>query len=221
MKSGLAAAAIFITFCLQATGGAVMTTDTANDFLPTFTGQQNADLDVRSADVAFNPATSMFSFSATQAGQIGTTAGEEFVFGLNRGRGTQRFQNETPAIGAGISFDSVMILQPNGTGEIIDLLTGGTEPLPAGSVKVSGNTIEATSIPASLVPSEGFQPQNFTWNFWPRVGMGDNSQVTDFVPNASNAVVSTTEVVVPAPGALLLGALGVCLAGWIRRRKIL
>ena len=194
MKSGLAVAAIFITLCLQATGGAVMVTDADNDFLPTYTGPRNADVDVRSAEVVFNQAASTFSFSATESGPIGTTPDEEFVFGLNRGRGTERFQSMTPAIGEDIVFDSVVILHPNGTGEVADLLTGGTEALPAGSVKISGNTIGATGVPASLIPSEGSQPRNFTWDFWPRVGMGSNTQVTDFVPDTTNAVVSETAV---------------------------
>ena len=72
--------------------------------------------------------------TGTVNGAVGTTTNGAWVWGLDRGQGTERFQ---PAFGAGVKFDSVVALFANQTGSFIDLIAG-TPPqaLPGGSVHV-------------------------------------------------------------------------------------
>ena len=190
---------------------AAFTVDPGGDFLPTFTGVRNGDLDVLSADVTFDGTT--FRLTATLAAPVGTTPSAVYVFGFDRGQGTERFVTGTPSIGAGVRFDSVVTLLPNLTGTVNTL--PGTAALAAGSVTVSGATISA-AVPASLLPSRGFAPGDYTWNLWPRdSGLTGNAAVSDFAPNASNAAVTST----PAPPAALAMAAGLGLLGLARRRR--
>lgn len=167
--------------------------DNDKDFLSTYTGPQNADLTPVSAQVTVNNASQQLQFSAVLAGNIGTTPGSGslssptplYVFGLNRGAGTQRFLSGSPSIGAGVYFDSVVVLNPNGTSEFIDFTNNKTTILPAGDIQFNGNQITA-SFPLSDFPSTGFAPNQYTWNFWPRYGLGANNQVADFLPDANN-----------------------------------
>jgi hypothetical protein len=78
-------------------------------------------------------------------------------------------------------------------------------------VQISGDTISAAALPLSLFPSTGLQPGDYTWNLWPRVGLGNNKQITDFAPDASNARVD-----VPAPTSSSL----LCLAALMMRRRV-
>src|SRR5262245_21013264 len=95
-------------------------TDAAGDFLPTFIGTPGGDLDVLSAGVLLS--NDRFRFSATLNGRIGTTPGGLYVFGLDRGAGTERFVSATPSVGQGIFFDSVLVISANGTGTFNDLV---------------------------------------------------------------------------------------------------
>ena len=192
--------------------------DAAGDFLPTFTGSANDDLDVLLADVALTPTS--FSFTATLNGAIGTTPGALYVFGLDRGQGAERFVAGSPSIGQGIFFDSVVVLRPDGTGTVADFINGNTQTnLAAGSVSVSGANLSGT-VPLSLLPSTGKPLDQYTWNLWPRVGVGSNSQISDFAPDAANARVSAAAAAVPEPGTAALALTGVLpLAGMALRRR--
>jgi hypothetical protein len=46
-------------------------------------------------------------------------------------------------------------------------------------------------------PSQGFKPEEYTLHLWPRLGVGSNTQLSDFAPDASNAAVPA----VPEPGS--------------------
>jgi hypothetical protein len=162
--------------------------DRAGDFLASFTGPRNPDLDVLRGEVSFDGAS--FTFQSTSAGPIGTTPGALFVWGVNRGAGTARF----PDIAPGVLFDAVVIAQADGTGRVVDLTATPPAPtvLPAGSVTINGNNI-TIRVPAALLPSKGFTPgREYTVNHWPRTGAGNNNQISDFAPDNSNVPVRIT-----------------------------
>jgi hypothetical protein len=191
------------TLLIPSEGRAVTIGDPVGDFLPTYTGIKGGDLDVISSQVSLNG--SQLFFSATLAAAVGTTPGALYVFGLDRGQGTQRFLASTPSVGAGVFFDSVVILNPNGTAQFTDNLNAANSiPALSGGSSISGNQISGT-FNISQFPSTGFAPSAYTWNLWPRVStIAGTPGISDFAPNASNASVS-----VPEPsdiGGLLVAA---------------
>jgi len=170
-----------------------------DNFLPTYTGPRVGDLDAFSSEVTLNTVTGTLAFTGTMTSPIGTTAGAFYVWGVNRGAGTERFVNGTPSVGAGVRFDSVVVLRPDGSGQVNNLLTGVNSVLTAGSVIISGSTISSVPLPISLFPSTGFEPVNYTWNLWPRVStVTGNAAISDFLPDASNAPLT----IVPEPASL-------------------
>ena len=200
---------------LGATAFAAPFIDAVGDFLPTYTGAQGGDLDVVSAEVFVNPLAGTFSVTATLNAPVGTTAGAFFVWGFDRGQGTERFVSGSPSVGQGVRFDSVLILRPDGTGQVNDLAGGGGGgALGAGQVVINGSTISTVDLPLTLLPTRGFAAPAYTWNLWPRLGtISGNAAISDFAPDASNAGVT----VVPAPAAgVLLGVAGVV---GLRRRR--
>ncbi len=189
--------------------------DPLGDFLPTYTGPRGGDLDVVFADVQL--IGGRLVFTGTMAGLIGTTPGALYVWGIDRGRGTERFVSGTPSVGAGIPFDSVLVLRPDGTGAFNDLINpaNSVASLAAGSVVIGGTSIIA-NLAASLFPSMGLPTERFTYNLWPRAGNG-NALISDFAPNASNILAQVTPVPEPSSLALLsLGGFALVAAG--RRR---
>lgn len=188
--------------------------DPAGDFLPTFTGPQNGDLDALAIEVVFNG--TQFLFSATLNGPVGTTDGAFYVWGIDRGAGQELFQAGTPPIGAGVLFDSVVVLDPDGDSFFFDILGGtGAAPIAAGAVDVAGNMISA-AVPLTLIPSLGLlPPDEYTFNLWPRFGLGENDGVADFLPDASNFAVT-----IPAPQAAGILGLGFAALFAFRRRAV-
>lgn len=160
--------------------------DATGDIRAAFTAApRNADLDVVRAEVSYDGTN--FVFESTSAGPIGTTPNALFVWGVNRGAGTARFGDIAP----GVLFDAVVIIRPDGTGQVNDLTAtpAVSTNLPAGSVSMSGGTLTAR-VPASLLPTKGLTPERYTVNLWPRVGAGNNNvQISDFAPDNGNAPV--------------------------------
>ena len=182
--------------------------DPIGDFLPSYTGAKNGDLDVVSSFVTYNAGSDTFFFSGTMNDAIGTTSTAFYVWGLDRGTGTARFG----ALADHVLFDSVVILRLDGSATV-NLLPGAT--VVAGAATFAGNTISA-SISGALLPGAGFAKSAYTWNLWPRdsVPVG-NAQISDFAPDNSNVAVAE----VPEPSTVALLALGLGALGWRAKRR--
>jgi len=189
--------------------------DPAGDFLPTYTGPQNGDVDVLSSEVFYNTKANTLTFTATFNGPVNTTPGALYVWGIDRGAGSELLLGGTPPIGGGIPFDSVFIAVPSAGVSLVNLLDGSAMTTVPG-LQVNGDSVAAT-ISASLFPSKGFAPSAYLWNLWPRVGSdnANNAEISDFAPD--NTIVPVTVTPEPASPTLLGLALGSML--WMRRRS--
>ena len=187
--------------------------DPADDFLSSYTGPHNGVLDVLSANVRFDQASSQLVFEATLNGAIGTSPHAVYIFGIDRGWGNvgnHVFQSGgppggLPKIGAGVTFDTVLVVTAGGAGSVTDLFYGGGHTLGAGSVAISGNTLTAVAPLSFFTPGIG-GPTSWGWNLWPRdINSLANVHVSDFAPDNSDALITA----VPEPGtwALLLAGL--------------
>ncbi len=154
--------------------------DRLGDFIPSYIGPRGPDLDVVTTQVRYNGVN--FNINATLNGAIGQTPGGVYVFGFQRGQGVARFGPIAP----GVLFDSVVVVMPNGTATVRDLVTGTATVLSPGSVVINGNSLSVT-VPVSLLPSQGLVTPRFGFNLWPRSGLTNNNQIADFAPDNSMA----------------------------------
>ena len=199
-----------VALAQPAEAGAI--TDPAGAFLSTYTGAKNGDLDVLSAFATYDGAN--FHIGATLNGAVGTTASSLYVFGFNRGAGTNNFS----AIGApGVVFDAVITLTGAGVTGGRDFVAGTTLTLPAGAATISGNSFQIT-VPGTLLPSEGLAPAAYGVNLWPRdATQVGNAAISDFAPDNSDFLIGAATV--PEPVSLSLLASGVSGAAVVRRRR--
>ncbi len=151
-------------------------------FYALYTGPQRPALDVIAATSHFGSSASVFTFSATMAGPVTGGAPNYYVLGLNRGGATNApFPGEPNVI-----FNAVVVvtIAADGTASSsVNLIPGGATPLPASALTVSGATI-TVAVPAASLPSTGAALSAYTWNLWPRSGLGGSAstQVASFAP---------------------------------------
>lgn len=216
----LKGAAALLAASLPLAGAAAATVaDAAGDFLDTYTGPENGDLDILSASAYFDGAS--FRLGATVNGAVGTTSNTLHVFGVNRGAGTALFAGMSPSTGAGILFDAVVVLFPDSVVRVVNFQAMGPPVITQlnNASKVNGNSLELLA-PLSLLGSRGFAAEDYQFSMWTRrriniaVDSG-NFEIGDFAPNASTFTASVPE---PATWAMLI--LGFGLIGTsIRRRR--
>ncbi len=191
-------------FCLAlaaSPAAAVAVTDPAGDFLGSFVGPHNADLDVTNFSVVFDGTN--FLIGGTLAGDILSADTPLYVIGVNTGTGAN-----APFGGIGepnVVFNQVVLITgATGTGAV------GKTPV---TTSITGNAFSVL-VPASLLPSTGFLPRQYGFNLWPRLGLGNNNQISDFAPQ--NALLSIAPVPEPSTWAMML--LGFAAVGAIMRR---
>jgi hypothetical protein len=176
--------------------------DPAGDFLPSFVGTHDADLDVLSFGVDYNAVTSQFLLTATLGGAIDPTKAGLYVIGVNTGTGLIH-----PFGGIGepnVLFNQVIVLQKTGAATI------GANPLTA---TISGDRF-SLFVPLSLLPTTGFAPDRYGFNLWPRNGLGNNNQISDFAPE-NRTLAAVPE---PATWAMMVAGFGL-LGGALRTRR--
>jgi hypothetical protein len=165
--------------------------DPQGDFLPTFTGPHNSDLDVRLAQVFYDAGAQTLTFQSQMWGTIGQTPTGFYVWGIDHGHGTEQFQAPTslPNTGAGVFFDQVVIVRPT------PQLSSFNLTAQIFTTTVLNDTISLT-VPISLVPATqpGDLPiERWSFNLWPRSGAGGNVVIADFAPDAANVLATVPE----------------------------
>lgn len=200
--------------------------------LGTFVGVAGADLDVRGASAFFN--SSSVILTAKMGDTIGKTAGGFYVWGVDTGSPIDFFKAEhdnpmfkdahgnlspDPLVGAGVDFDTFVVLSNTGTGSINYFdPSHPSQTLAAGSITISGDTISVVIPQSLLFATNGKDVSQFGYNIWPRNGGFRNDQVTDFAPDHSNFVAQP----VPEPATWAFLIAGFALVGSaMRRRRVL
>ena len=220
------AAAVLAAACcglaLPGLAQATTVTDAAGDLLPTLVTYEgdtsdHSDLDVISAS-ATRTADTVF-LSSTQVGNVGLTQDGIYVWGVDRGSGRDILNTGEHPVGAGVKFDTFIVLRQNGMGEInlIDFATGkiSTSALDLGAITISGATI-SVAIPLARLPSAGFAFAQYGYNVWPRyLNTAVNEHVSDFAPDNSTFTASVPE---PTTWALMIAGFGLA-GGMVRRRR--
>jgi len=200
MRRVLLAAGLALAVAAPATAATV--TDPTGDFLPSYAGPHDADLDVVSFNVAFDDVTDVFRLTAAMAGDIDPATPGLYAIGVNTGTGVI-----APFGGIGapnVIFNQVIAVQKSGAAVV------SGNPLTA---NIFGNVL-TIMVPLALLPSTGFAARDYGFNIWPRNGLGNNNQISDFAPN--NATLSAA---VPEPAGWALMIAGFGLAGGALRRR--
>jgi hypothetical protein len=166
--------------------------DPIGDFLPTYTGALDPGLDVVAHEVTL--LDDHLIFFGRMAGPIAPTQaiGGVYLIGLDRGRGTPRFRNGSPVVGPNVLFDSVLRINPNGTGAFTNIVSGGiVTTLDPADIRIDGDEFIA-SVPLSVLTPAATRPAcEWTYNVWPRNGVGQNVQISDLAPDDGNSPVHT------------------------------
>ena len=207
-----------VTLVMSATAASAAISDPAADFLLTYTGPTNGDVDIVSADVAFSGTA--FSFRETMNGLIGTTPNALYVWAVNRGAGIARPALAPPAIGSTLLWDAVVVMFADGTLRVVTFPAAGAPTITniVGGTAVAGNTLSG-NVAASLLPSTGFAPTAYTFELWSRVRVnaaadGLTSEIADLAPSAGPITAA-----VPEPATWLTMLLGFGLIGGVMRRR--
>jgi hypothetical protein len=221
-RSALTAAILAGALSLAAAARAETSfTESGTDFLQQFTDAHpaaaNPDLNVIAGSAVFDSAN--FRLTAQMAGTIGQTPGGLYVWGVDRGQGIEFFQTLPNPTGQGVSFDTFIALNTDGTGLLVNDFFDPTKAqkidLAPGAISILGDTISVL-VPLADLPSNGFDPSQFGFNIWPRLGgISSNDQIADFGPDNHNITAAS----VPEPASWALMILGVAAAGAVLRRR--
>ena len=235
----IAAAAAMVCAAMFAASAARATTvrdaTGAGDVLNGFDPVAHADLDVVSASGTYN-STTLF-LSSVQNGAVGTSAGNLYVWGIDRGAGQDTILAHTPgqpSLGNGVKFDAFVTFDSTGANDRLFLIEYNDDKsvksvtpgnFDSSWVTIDGNTI-SVAIPLSELPMTGdfTSPSQFGLNLWPRLGdTSTTAHIVDFAPNGleqdryGNPLFNPSAAPEPASWALMIGGFG--LAGAMLRRR--
>ena len=198
-KAGIAAAALvglFFSVPMHAkqavdNGESAWISDPVGDFLPVYTGPQDPGLDVIAHRVLVTKTRVIFC--GKMAGPIAPTQniGGLYIIGVDRGQGTPRFLANAPQIGPNVKWDSVVRINPNGTGLFNNIIAGGPTQIDPADITIDGDEF-SVSVPLSvMVPGATLPPEQWTYNLWPRNSavIGNNTAVPDLAPDDGNSPV--------------------------------
>jgi len=201
MKMAYRLATIASALLLAPAAQAATVVDAIGDFAPGYTGAA-ADLDVTSFSVEYNVATDIFTLGASMAGAIDPGTIGVYIIGVNTGTGTiAPFANlNAPEV----RFNQVVRVNKDGTASV-----GAT----ALTASITGNAF-SVAVSGALFASTGFAVKDYSWNLWPRTGVGAGTLVTDFSPD--NGMLTAA---VPEPSSWAMMAIGLAATGLALRSR--
>ena len=171
--------------------------DAVGDFLPGYTGPHDPGLDVVAHEVTL--LEDRVIFYGRMDGPIAPTQsiGGLYIIGVDRGLGTPRFAGREPVIGPNVLWDSVVRVNPNGTGLFNNVIAGIVTPLDPADIVIDGNEFTASVPLTVMLPASTRPPCEWTYNLWPRNSavIGNNAAVPDLAPDDGNSPVQTVPVV--------------------------
>jgi hypothetical protein len=155
-----------------------------------YTGPVRPAITALRAGGRYVAASQTWILDAQMAGPVFTGGPNFYVWGINRGGAAPAPFPDEP----NVVFDSVVSVTgdpANGTAltaSVTILKPAGGPAMPASAVLLAPDTIELT-IPLASLPPDGFAITAYTWNLWPRSGLGGTpaAQIASFIPQ--NAVV--------------------------------
>jgi hypothetical protein len=159
-------------------------------FYKDYTGPQRPAIDAVAADGAFVTATQTILLRAKMAGPVFDGGPNYYVWGFDRGGAAANaapFPDE-PAV----KFNAVLLVTAdpaNGAALTASInLLAGAPAQPVTATLTAADTLQV-SFAASLLPSTGFTPDKYTWNLWPRSGVGGTpaAQIASFIPEDTMA----------------------------------
>jgi len=170
-------------------GGSPWISDPVGDFLPGYTGPQDPGLDVIAHRALVTK--SRVIFCGKMAGPIAPTGeiGGLYIIGVDRGSGTPRFRGRTPAIGPNVLWDSVVRVNPDGTGLFNNIIAGIVTPLDPSDISINDNEFSVSVPLSAMLPAATRPPEEWTYNLWPRNSavIGNNAAVPDLAPDDGNS----------------------------------
>lgn len=210
-------AVVAVSLCAPPTVSATPFSDPVGDFLvPGYTGPQNSDIDIVAGSASYAP--THVALSLTMNGAVGSaTATPYFLWGVNRGSGTDRLVSSgPPAVGpSSILLDAVVRLDFDGSGRVVTFASALSPPvvtlLDPSVVDIADYTVSA-QIAWSLLPSTGFAPAEYTYIAWSRSALGSQQFIADLAPDAS-------VLAVPEPASWALVAVGFLATGIAAKRR--
>lgn len=203
MRKVLLAAGTMLSLAVAGAAHAGSVIDPTGDFLASYVGNHDADLDVTKFSVNFDSASNLFQLNATLAGPINQSVEGFYVVGIDTGTAANHPFGDTG--NPGVGFNQVFaVRKSNG----LATLNGVTL-----AVTISGADLGIV-VPNSLLISTGFGPGQYGWNLWPRNGLGSNNQISDFAPDNS----TLQAIPEPATWAMMLAGFA-ALGGVLRRRR--
>lgn len=199
---------------------AAITTDPSGDIFATYTGPKTSANSFKALDILDVEAVSdgvNVTLTLDVDGAVQATDSEGFyVWGVDRGKGSDRFANSPE--GKGTLFDFTVSVRADGTAMYNDLiLGGGPKTLGSNFVGIKGALINVT-VPLSLMPSQNAAPADYAYTLWTRANSsgatdGPPQLFADFAPRITAAAVPE-----PATWALLIAGFGGVGATARRRR---
>lgn len=159
--------------------------DPSDDILDTYIGQVGPDLDILQFTAAIQDDNLLLQVLLN--GAPGTTAGAKYNIAIDRGAGTNTFPD---GFKPEASLDAAINVVPGTQSGDARLFEDGvivtTTPLPPGAFTISGNRFSVV-VPLSMLPSTGFDAQDFTFMLWSRTqlaaGMPVQFGIADFAPD--------------------------------------